>query len=158
MVRGCSTEVSVLSKIIFSVTLSENVRKSEHSLTWETLCNIKICIRFIMRFKMSKYLVWMCGWTGSKYTWLLYFRFRFNLKTINPLETADLVKILHMFAASMAVLQVLLLFLRSSSYLLKQNSSGKKTFSVFFKSLNSSGLVSISILLKTANMPTKSFN
>ena len=44
----------------------------------------------------------------------LYFGSRFNLTTINLLETADLGKTLHIFEASTGTLQVLLLILEES--------------------------------------------
>ena len=49
-----------------------------------------------------------------KYTWSLYLRSRFNLTTTNPLETASLGKMLHIFAASIGMLQMLSLILESS--------------------------------------------
>ena len=58
----------------------------------------------------------MCGQIGSRYAWPLYLRTLFNLTTINPLETADLGKILHTFVASMGTLQMLPLILENSPF------------------------------------------
>ena len=48
----------------------------------------------------------MCGQSVSKYTWPLYLRSGFNLTTINPLETAGLGEMLHIFATSTGMLQM----------------------------------------------------
>ena len=45
----------------------------------------------------------MCGQTGSKYTFPFYIRSRFNLTTINLLESSGVHKILHVYAASVAM-------------------------------------------------------
>ena len=54
----------------------------------------------------------MYGRTDSNYTLPLYLRSLFSLTTTNPLETASLDKILHVFAASMRMLQMLSLILK----------------------------------------------
>ena len=54
----------------------------------------------------------MYGRTDSNYTLPLYLRSLFSLTTANPLETASLDKILHVFAASMRMLQMLSLILK----------------------------------------------
>ena len=89
MLRRSWTEAySVPSEMIFSLTLTlslnfNNVKKSEHFLAWETLCNKKICIEFILSFQISKHLVYnVWVWTSSKYTWPLYLRSHFNSTTI----------------------------------------------------------------------------
>ena len=71
----------------------------------------------------------MYGRTGSNYTLPLYLRSLFSLTTTNPLETASLDKILHIFAASMRMLQMFSLILKNSPFpciivILKQTSLG----------------------------------
>ena len=46
----------------------------------------------------------------------LYLRFRFDFTTINPFESADLGKMLHIFAASMGILQILPLIFANSTF------------------------------------------
>ena len=55
----------------------------------------------------------MCRRTGPKYTLPLYIRSRFNLMTINPLETVGLRKMLHIFAVSRGTLQMFSLILEN---------------------------------------------
>ena len=89
----------------------------------------------------------MCGRTGLKYTLALYLRSRFNSK-VNPLKTADLGKTLHIFAASMEILQILPLFFKTSPFLfiiaifLNKILLEIKIFTSIFKSFNSCGIVS----------------
>ena len=97
-------------------------------------------------------------------TWLLfnrlhrswYLRSRFNLTTVNPLETAGLGKIFHIFAASIGLLQVLPLIFENSAFsciiaiFLNKILLEIKAFSNFFKAFNSSGIGCKTILLQTA--------
>ena len=74
---------------------------------------------------------------------------------INPLETAGLDKILHIFAASMEMFQMLLLMLEYSLFpciiamFLNKLFAEVKTFSIFLKSFNSSSIGTNAILLQT---------
>ena len=56
----------------------------------------------------------MCGQTGWKYTLPPYFRSRFNLTIIHPLELVGLGKILHIFEASVSMFQIVPLILKNS--------------------------------------------
>ena len=78
---------------IFSNTLSFFlifiiIRKIKHALNWKTLFDRNIFITFIMSFQITRSWYIICRQTGSKYTWPLYLRTRFNLTKINPMETA----------------------------------------------------------------------
>ena len=84
----------------------------------------------------------MYGRNGSKYTWPLHLRSRFNKTTIYPLETAGLGKMSDMFLASAGMLQMLPLILENSAFsciiaiLLNNNLFEIRTFSIFLKCLN----------------------
>ena len=86
----------------------------------------------------------------------MYFRSRYNLTTINPLETAGLGRILHTFAGSMSILQILPLILENSPFpciiaiFLNKILLEIKTFSIFFKSFQTSGIGHSVILLQAA--------
>ena len=90
-----------------------------------------------MRFQINKHLSYNL-WT--KYTRRLHLRSRFNLTTINPLETAGLGKIFHIFVASEGMLQMLPLILENSPFphinavFLNKIPSEIRTFSCFFNS------------------------
>ena len=66
-----------------------------------------------MRFQINKHLSYNL-WT--KYTRHLHLRSRFNLTTINPLETVGLGKIFHIFVASEGMLQMLPLIIENSPF------------------------------------------
>ena len=82
----------------------------------------------------------------------------FSLTTINPLETAGLCKVLHIFAAIMEILQMLPLILENSPFaciiaiFLNKIILEIKTFSSFLKSFNSSGTGS------NCRLPDKEFH
>ena len=95
----------------------------------------------------------MCGQTGSKYTFPFYIRSRFNLTTINLLESSGVHKILHVYAASVAMFP---LFLENSPFagifaiFLNEILLKIKTFSISSKLFNSFGIRSNTKLLQTA--------
>ena len=81
----------------------------------------------------------MCGQTGSKYTFPFYIRSRFNLTTINQLESSGVHKILHVFAASVGMFPLFL-----------ENSPFPCIFSIF--------LNNILLRIKTFQISSKLFN
>ena len=74
--------------------LNFNARKSQIFPSWEILCNKNIFMKFIMRFHISKplmYNVWT-NWFKAYMTSVFKLRSCFNLTTINPWKLMVLVK------------------------------------------------------------------
>ena len=110
---------------IFLLNFHKYIRKPEHVLNWETFCNRDIFKEFIVWFQKSKRLIELVSKLVQNMnpairilkTWTLYLRSRFNLTVTNPMENAGLVKVLHLFAASMGMLQMRPLLLKNLLFL-----------------------------------------
>ena len=74
--------------------LNFNARKSQIFPSWEILCNKNIFMKFIMRFHISKRLVYdvWANWFKAYVTSVFKLRSCFNLTTINPWKLMVLVK------------------------------------------------------------------
>ena len=131
-----------IGNIFFSNTLRlslnfNNVRNVKDALTWLSACYA------------------MCGRTGLKHRRPLHLRSLFSLATINPLKSAGFGETFHRFPAFMGMLQMLPLVLKNAPFpciiAIFRNKIllEIRSFSNFFKSVNSSVIGSKDILLQT---------
>ena len=114
--RQKANSVSILSFIFSINSINFNViRKLNYVPTRETLCNRFIFIKSITRFQISKCLAYSVWTNWFKIYMAPVIRSSFDLIIINPFETAGLGDIyIHIFAASMGMLQIFPLILENS--------------------------------------------